>query len=227
MKTYKYQMHTHTVPCSACAQMTPEELVNALNDGGYSGCVITNHFLNSNTGIDRNLPWNDFVKYFEQDYIECKNAAKQYDLDVIFGIEEKMFDGLEILCYGITPQFLYDNPQLANHELQMWYDAIKEYGGLVIQAHPFRYRPTYIPNPRVLPREYIDGIEVYNYCNKPEENLKAEEFAANNTGLILLSGADTHTTDIVCCAGIETQTRITDEKELVKVLKSGEYNLIR
>ena len=67
MKTYKYQMHTHTAPCSLCASMTPEELAEALNKGGYQGCVMTNHFMMGNTGIDRALSWNDFVKQYELD----------------------------------------------------------------------------------------------------------------------------------------------------------------
>ena len=59
---YKYQMHAHTSPCSACAVMSPAELVESLYSGGYSGCVITNHFYNGNSGIDRKLPYNDFIK---------------------------------------------------------------------------------------------------------------------------------------------------------------------
>ena len=105
-------MHTHTSPCSKCGSMMPQELINALHCGGYQGCVITNHFYHGNCGVDRSLPWNEFVKKYENDYLECKTIAKKYDLDVIFGIEEHLKDGLEILCYGITPQFLYDNPQL-------------------------------------------------------------------------------------------------------------------
>lgn len=220
---YKYQMHTHTTPCSACAAMKPDELITALYDGGYSGCVLTNHFYKGNSGIDRSLPWNDFVAQYEKDYLDCKKLALNYDLDIIFGIEEHLFDGLEILCYGITPQFLYDNPQLqADHSADAWYNALKNYGALCVQAHPYRDR-AYITNPRVLPLEYIDGIEVYNYCNNPENNLLAEEFALKHPDLVLTSGADTHSANTVCKSGIETDIRITDEKQLVNILKSKNY----
>ena len=73
---YKYQMHAHTSPCSACAVMSPAELVESLYSGGYSGCVVTNHFYKGNSGIDRNLPYNDFIKKYEEDYLECKKAAE-------------------------------------------------------------------------------------------------------------------------------------------------------
>ena len=58
---FKYQMHTHTAPCSKCAVMTPQELIDGLVAGGFKGCVLTNHFYKGNSGIDRSLPWNDFV----------------------------------------------------------------------------------------------------------------------------------------------------------------------
>lgn len=226
MKTYKYQMHTHTAPCSKCATMTPVELIDSLIAGGYSGCVLTNHFLKGNSGIDRNLPWNEFVACYEKDYVECKKAAEGYDLDIIFGIEEQLIDGLEILCYGITPQFLYDNPQLTTHSLETWSTALHNFGALCIQAHPFRERG-YIPNPRLLPTEYIDGIEVFNFSNNPKENKLAADTTSKYPDWILVSGADAHSGGLVCCAGIEAETRITNEKALVDVLKSGKYKLIK
>ncbi len=226
MKTYKYQMHTHTAPCSKCAIMTPQELIDGLIAGGYSGCVITNHFFKGNSGINRNLPWNEFVAQYEKDYNECKKIAQSHDLDIIFGIEEHLFDGLEILCYGITPDFLYNNPQLRDdHTLETWSCTLHKYGALCIQAHPYRDR-AYITNPRPLPLDLIDGIEVYNYFNQTNENALAEKLASNNPQLILTSGADVHSSDLVCFAGIESSVRIINEKQLVSVLKSKDYELV-
>lgn len=223
---YKYQMHTHTAPCSRCAPMTHQELIDGLVNGGYTGCVLTNHFFKGNTGIDRNLPWNEFVLQYEKDYNECKKAAESKNLDIIFGIEEHLFDGLEILCYGITPQFLYDHLELRDdHSIETWSTALHGFGALCIQAHPFRDR-SYINNPRLLPTEYIDGIEVFNACNKPEENDKANTTASAHPEWILVSGADTHLPASVCWSGIETNTRISNEQELVKILKSKNYDLI-
>ena len=55
MGKYKYQLHTHTSPCSKCGAMSPEELARALYEGGYAGAVLTNHFYGGNSGIDRTL----------------------------------------------------------------------------------------------------------------------------------------------------------------------------
>ena len=220
-------MHTHTAPCSKCAPMLNQELIDALVQGGYKGCVLTNHFYGGNTGIDRNLSWNEFVSWYEKNYNECMEIAKEYDLDIIFGIEENLSFGIEVLCYGITPQFLYDHPELRDdYSIETWSKALHDFGALCIQAHPFRKRE-YIKNPGLLPSELIDGIEVFNACNKPEENDEANDAALEHPDWILVAGADTHLPSSVCWAGIETDTRITDEKTLVNVLRSKNFKLIK
>lgn len=226
MKKFRYQMHSHTVPCSH-SLLTVSELIEELLKGDYSGCVLTNHFYNGDNGLDRNMSFKDFVAEYEKDYNECKKQAEENDLDIIFGIEEHLFDGLEILCYGITPQFLYENEfLLGNRSLETWYNTLHQYGALCIQAHPYRDR-SYITNPRLLPIEYIDGIEVFNYGNETIHNALAEKTAAKYPNLILTSGGDVHSRENVCRGGIETNMRISNEKELVKVLKSGNYTLLK
>ena len=226
MKRYRYQMHAHTYPCSACANMTPKELVEGLHAGGYSGGVITNHFYHGNSGIDRSLTWDEFIRQYELDYIACRKEAQKYDLDLIFGIEEVVADGLEILCYGLTPEVLYKNPELIECDYKLWYRIMHEKDVLCVQAHPFRER-YYIPNPGVLPLEFIDGIEVYNAANFKKNNLEAEKYAKAHPELIVISGADAHYEQEACVGGIEVKKRIRNGKELVEVLKSREYVLIK
>ena len=224
-KIYKYQLHTHTAPCSACAKMTPEELIESLHEGGYQGCVMTNHFIGGNTGIDRCLSWHEFVKRYVDDYLECCKYAKDYDLDIIFGIEEVVLAALEILCYGVTPEMLYDHPELASAGPELWYEVMHSYGVLCIQAHPFRERD-YIPKAGMLSLDCIDGIEVYNVANTEKNNKEAEVIAAKHPEFILVSGADAHRKEDVCYGGIETTERIRDGRELVELLKSRKYKLI-
>ncbi len=205
--------------------MLPVELIKSLYEGGYSGCVITNHFIHGNSGISRSLPWNEYVKQYKNDYLECRKYAEKYGIDVIFGIEEGVGEGLEILCYGVTPEMLYAHPELRQGDARLWHDVLNSHGALCIQAHPFRERD-YIPVPKLLPLEYIDGIEVYNYFNSEENDARAYEVYKNHPGLIAVSGADTHSPESVCFGGIETSERITNGKELVEILKSGNYTLI-
>lgn len=225
MKTYKYQMHTHTHPCSHCSHMLPDELTQALHDGGYQGCVLTNHFYWGNTGIDTDLPWEEFVKAYELDYIACKKSAEKFGLDISFAVEEEVDEGLEILIYGITPEILYAHPELKEQNLENW-SKLRECGAVIIQAHPFRNRQS-IPVRKVFSHDLIDGIEVFNSGNNPEDNTEALQYSEKNPDLIFISGADSHSGKNACIGGIETNVRIRNEKELAEILKSKNFEMIK
>lgn len=225
MSRYKYQMHMHTLPCSSCAKATAEEMAEFLKKGGYSGGVITNHFKHGNTGINRKLPWADFVKAYEDDYLVLKEAGEKLGLDFHFGIEQGVGGGREILVYGITPKMLYDHPELDTSNPEVWYKVLKPYGVLIYHAHPFRDRD-YIKEIGVMD-DFIDGIEVYNYCNTSINNMEAEEYIKTHKELLLISGGDTHGEYGACNGGIETAKRIKTSKDLVDILKRGAFNLIK
>lgn len=224
-KKFRYQLHTHTYPCSHCAKFKPEEVIADLLTSGYAGCVLTNHFLMGNTGIDPDLPWEEFVRHYEDDYLACKELAKEHDLDILFGVEEEVGGGLEVLLYGLVPEQLYAHPELRKAGLEVWYEALHPEGVLCIQAHPFRKRGS-IPVPGVLPLEYIDGIEVYNAGNEEIHNSLAREFADRHPQLILTSGADAHAYGDISRGGIETDRRIKTEKDLAATLKQGDYRIL-
>ncbi len=223
---YKYQMHTHTFPTSKCSEMLPSELVESLHKAGYQGCVITNHFYHGNTGVSRELSWEDFVACYERDFIECKREGEKYGLDIIFGVEEGVEGYAEILCYGVTPQMLYEHPELRECSAELWYRVMHSLGVIVINAHPCRVLRA-VPDPQPLPMNFIDGIEVYNYSNQPGDNANAERFAKEHPEIILTSGADTHHHKTVGYGGIATDMRIRNEKELAELLISGDYELLK
>lgn len=225
MSGYKYQLHCHTAPCSDCGESTPREFAEALAVSGYAGACITNHFYHGNSGIDRDKSWDYFVSAYEKDWLECKSFGERYGIDILFGIEEGVGDGLEILCYGLTPEMLYAHPELEEKSAELWYKTLSPLGVLIIQAHPFRQRG-YITAPGVLPLEYIDGIEVYNAGHQPEYDAEALEYSRRVNGLILTSGADSHTPETLSNAGICSECRIDSSEKLAEVLKSGKYSLI-
>lgn len=226
MGQYKYQMHTHTLPCSACAHMSPTELCEVIHKAGYQGAVLTNHFYHGNCGIDRGKEWTSFVEAYERDYQACVAEGKKYDLDILFGIEEVVAPGLEILCYGITPKTLYDNPHLRHCSLEEFAKTMRQNGAVLIQAHPFR-EVFYIPKPGVLPLEFIDGIEVYNRGNATDEmNQKAMEYARRHPHLLQISGGDTHRAQDFAFGGIQTSSRIKTAEELAVCLQEKNYTLL-
>ena len=61
---YTYEMHCHSSQCSACGRSTAQELVQAYYEAGFSGMVLTDHFVTGNTAIDRNLPWQEQMEAY-------------------------------------------------------------------------------------------------------------------------------------------------------------------
>lgn len=221
---YIYELHQHTLAASACAHETPEEVVCGLKKAGYAGVVMTEHFYHGNTAVRRNMAWEDFVRPYEQAFERAKKAAEKLDFDVLFGIEEGVGGGKEVLLYGITPAFLYAHPELRDARLPELSALVRAEGGLVVQAHPFRVRD-YIRAPwEELPAEYLDGIEVHNACNDDLSNLRAQALAEKH-GLIAVAGSDAHTPHTRGLAGIACDKRIRTERELVATLRDEEYDL--
>ncbi len=219
-----YEMHQHTAGCSACGIGDPADTVRALHRDGFAGMVLTNHFYHGNTGITRRQPWADFVRPYEEAYLEAKAEGERLGVDVLFGLEEGVGQGKEVLLYGITPAFVYAHPELRDAGLADISRLVREAGGLVFQAHPFRVRD-YIPDPAAtLPVELLDGMETDNACNGEVENRRAQLYARQH-GLRCCAGSDAHTADFPDRFGIAVERRITTETELAAVLRSGAYTL--
>lgn len=226
---YLYEMHQHTAGCSACGLIQPEELIPLLKQQGFAGTVLTNHFFYGNTGIRRQMPWEDFVRPYEETWLRAKEIGDRYDFDVLFGLEEGVGGGKEVLLYGITPSFLYDHPAFRDRyatieeHLKAVSDMVHTAGGLVYQAHPFRVRD-YIARPwEPLPPGYLDGVEAYNAGNSPLENARAEQYALEND-LPCIAGTDSHEAN-THRYGIATEHRLRTGEALVEALQNGDYSL--
>ena len=223
---YRYETHCHCSQCSACSVSSSEELVRAYKNAGYAGLVLTDHFIFGNTAVDRRLPWPSRMRCYYEAYLQAKIAAEGLDFDVIFGIEHAYGDGKEVLIYGIDLHFLLENPDIPSLTLDELAERVRDYGGIVVQAHPYRNR--YYVNMAVGPRaDIVDGIEVHNVGNLPGEDRQA--LALSQTGnYILTSGGDIHNAadPRLGSAGIALPYRIRNEKELVAALKKGDHRII-
>lgn len=222
--TYKYEMHAHTCPCSGGGKDIREHIDDLIGKG-FCGMVVTNHFYAGDTRIDRELPWAEFVDAYRQDYLYGLEYAKERDFDLLFGLEEHVGGGREILLYGITPELIETHPELKRAPAEKFVEVVHSAGGLVYQAHPYRARE-YISAP--YPLECIgtlDGIEVYNAGNEPEWNESARLFA-EKLGIATIAGSDAHKIGTAGRAGIAAKERIRNNDDLVRILKSGEYEII-
>ncbi len=225
MNGYKYEMHVHTCPCSGGGDDV-EKHIDTLIEKGFSGMVITNHFFRGDTRIDRELPWEAFVAEYEKDFERAKAYAKGRDFDVLFGIEEHISDGNEVLVYGITPAFLAAHPELKTATLQEYAELVHAAGGLLYQSHPYRAR-WYIAHPLPFDGvELLDGVEGYNAANEPHENEQALSFAAAK-GTKVIAGSDAHGYINSGRAGICSSVRIRDNLTLVEVLQDGKYTIFK
>lgn len=220
---YKYEMHVHTCPCSGGGKDIREH-IDDLIAKGYSGMVVTNHFYAGDNRIDRELPWREFVDAYRQDYLYGLEYAKAVGFDLLFGLEENVGYGREILIYGITPELIEAHPELKRASAEKYAEVVHAAGGLVYQAHPYRARD-YIRNPFPLEcLDLLDGIEVYNAGNEPEWNETARIFAEER-GIACIAGSDGHKIGTAGCAGIATRERIACNDDLVRVLKNNEYTV--
>ena len=221
---YKYDLHMHSYPCSVGGSPIRDH-IDALIAKGYSGMVITNHFYNGNNDIDKTLPWADFVDAYWQDYLYGLEYARSLDFDLLFGLEEHVGNGLEILLYGITGEQIAAHPELATCDVPKYVEIIHSMGGLVYQAHPYRVR-RYIHAPGPLAcLEQLDGIEVYNAGNTPEQNESAKELA-EAMNLACVAGSDGHGTQNAGRSGIAVAERIKTNADLIRVLKSRDYTIL-
>ena len=175
---YRYETHCHCSQCSACSRSTAQELVRAYHAAGYAGLVLTDHFIYGNTAVDRSLPWADQMQCFYNAYLEAKAAAEGLDFDVIFGIEHAHGGGQEVLVYGIDLDFLLSHSEIETASLEDFSSLVHAAGGILIQAHPYRYGGWEVP----VRLDLVDGIEVYNAGNDSHKNRMALQKAAEATG---------------------------------------------
>lgn len=222
---YKYEIHLHSCVCSHCAKSDATEYVKTAKDMGYAGMVFTNHFIRSNTNIDRKLPWREFVYKYRDDYLRARELGESLDVDVLFGIEEGFEYGKEALIYGISPELLADAPEFAQMTPEQISAFVRGNGGFIVRAHPFRKRPYANVQEVEMNPDLVDAVEVYNLANDKEDNRKAEEYAKKHC-LPGLSGGDVHNVCDFGKAGIILPKRAKNESELVSFLKKGEYRLI-
>ena len=78
MKEFRYELHCHTALSSLCASATAEQLVELYIANGYSGVFVTDHFLNGNTCVNRDLPdgsYEERIDAFARGYRAVKSAA--------------------------------------------------------------------------------------------------------------------------------------------------------
>lgn len=218
---YTYELHSHTSEVSGCAEVSAAESYRMHESAGYDGIVITDHFYTDALNDRYGPVWADRAYGYMTGYRKMKELARD-GFTVMFGLEFR-FNGTcnDYLVFGITPELFTATPDLDRYDHARLRAFADENELLIVQAHPFRGSCT--------PDEpsFLDGVEVYNgHPWHVENNDRALAFAEEH-GLIQTSGSDFHHPGMLGRGGIKTDRPLRSVRDLVEVLKSGEYELIK
>lgn len=218
---YRYETHAHTAEVSKCANIPAVELVRFYKSLGYSGICITDHFLNGNTTVPRELPWKERVELYCIGYEKAYAEGVRIGLNVFFGWEYSYL-GSDFLTYGLDREWLLKHPDLLDLSVNEYCDLARREGGFIVHAHPFR-EDYYIDMIRLLPR-HVDAVEVNNACRKDFENRLADEYA-DNYQLLKTAGSDNHRGKIPRYSGIQLGRRLQDVEDMIKAVKCREIEI--
>lgn len=220
---YKYELHCHTGDVSRCAACPAEKAVEIYKSKGYDGMVITDHY-SPLTFLDRHL----FAPQKETDFylrgFEKALAAAGDNFTVLLGMEIRFYgNGNDYLVYGMTPEFIREHGNLMTYYPRRFYELCKKNNMIFLQAHPFR---PYIfrTNPK-----YLDGCEVFNGKGAGTDiNEKATAWAEENNMKIRVAGTDFHReSHTEHMSGILTNEKIRTNEDLLRILRSGEFEIIK
>lgn len=222
---FKTELHCHST-VSRCGQVEPEAIVDKYVKAGYTTLVLTDH-INEQTFTEKNPhytggeDWQERIDFFLSGYERAKAAAGER-LHVLWAAEVcRAGTRSDFLVYGLDEQFLRATPDICEGKDEVFFSRLREAGALVYQAHPFRNSIT------VTPPELLDGVEVYNAHPKQLSRNDFAELWAERFHLRGISGSDLHYAEHAPGGGILTDAPITTAKELLDVLRTGSYELIR
>lgn len=185
---YFYETHLHTSEASACSICPGADYPQKYKEAGYAGIFVTDHFFNGNSGVPRELPWEERVDIYCSGYEHAKEVGDKIGLDVFFGLEVN-FAGDEYLLYGPDKEWLKAHPDIMIWTHEQLREEVHKIGGVMIQAHPYRDRG-YLQAIRVHPH-HADAFEVYNAGNFAYCDQYAYQYAKQN-GIKMTSGSDIH-----------------------------------
>ena len=219
---YKYETHLHTSPISKCASGTVRECLEFYKKLNYDGVFITNHFLDGNINVDRQLSYEEKINFYFSDYEDGFEIGKELGIKVFPGVEIS-YKGTDFLIYGLSKEWYLAHPEIMEMKKSVELKLMMDSGALVIHAHPYR-ESSYIDHIRLFPR-CVNGVETLNASRKKEENEMAELYR-KHYGLLNFAGSDNHAAGKAThLAGMQSETEIISEEDFVNKVKNGELKI--
>jgi len=219
---FKFDTHVHTSEVSPCGHVGAVETVKLYLNAGYSGLCITDHYKGNIFDKLSCNSWEDKMNWYLQGYRLAKEYGAKNGFDVLIA-PELTLDGStnDLLLFGATEEFLFDYPELYKYDIGKLKGIAQKKDILIFQAHPFRPRMTRED------KSNIDGVEVVNGNPRHDsQNDLALEFALQSN-LLVSGGSDCHQTEDVGKSGIITKSKIKNNRDLLKALRSGCIEVIQ
>lgn len=213
---FRYETHCHTIYTSACSHLDAKTIVHLYKSNGYDGIVVTDHFLNGNTTVDRALSWNDQIDEFFRGYEQVEMEGRKAGLKVFFGLEYSYL-GTDFLTYGLDRHWLKSHDGLLKLSVREYLALVRKDGALAVQAHPYR-EADYIDHIRLYPSD-VDGIETVNAGRSPLCN-RLGDFLAQEYGLLKTGGSDLHMASQPLLSGVETEEEVYDLAGLINCIRA-------
>ena len=222
VKMYKIETHLHTAESSPCSKLSGAEMVELYHKAGYKTVIVTDHFIQKYLDGYDSENWKNAVDRFFLGYRNAKEKGDEVGVNVILSAEIHLstVPG-DYLVYGITPEILYNYPDICKVTHEEFYKIMHENGVLVVQAHPRRDGGTY--------SDYscIDGFEIHNSNPRHENYTDLAEAQAKEHNLYMTAGSDAHRLDDYALSGMISENEIKTMDEFIELVKSGKGQLIR
>lgn len=183
-------LHAHSSGISTCCRITGEQGVDEAIKAGLGGFVLTNHYVATYVGGEKYASYEEFAASYVEEFHRVREYGAKKNFSVLFGLEVTAGwgDWIHLLIYGVDEAFILSHPKICLYSLEEIYEAVHEWGGILIQAHPYRIEP-FLQELR-----FLDGVEVNCHPHvRYGGSFAAEmEAIARENGKLLTCGGDYH-----------------------------------
>ena len=195
----KIDLHVHAKERSGCAGSSEIEQVRTAIEAGLDAIAFTDH--------------GQLVPAARLDHLNEVGAP----LQVLGGIEVTA-DGEDLLVLGVREP-LIETRKWSYPELHSY---VKEHGGFLAMAHPFRYHSEV-----ELPLEQFPPDALEGYSNNTPPDAAARIIAlAQRLDVPVLSNSDAHVTHTLGRHYNVLDRRPDDEGELFRMLRHGSFTAV-
>jgi histidinol phosphatase-like PHP family hydrolase len=195
----KIDFHIHTTEYSRCAQSSAEDQIKAAIHKGIDVMFITDH-----------------MTLYPMDLIEVYNK-KYAPFKIYQGIEVTILDE----CYEDVVVIGVHDPKIqgSHWSYEALYRFVREQGGALILAHPYRFSDEVNLNVWDYPP---DAIEILS-SNLGKHNLKRRRLLATSLERPTVTNSDSHTTENTGCYYNDFPGTCITEALIIKALIEGDF----